>query len=107
MTGNGATNVVEVVGRYQKWYSGKLIDKRNAQEFPYFHSFTGCDTSSSFFIMVNVSFGTHNESGEELTEVFIELSIMSSEIKRVSFQAGWLCKESSLTRSDRIGIEAC
>ena len=53
MTGNGATNVfVEFVGKHQKWYIGKLIDiidKRNAQGFPYFHSFTGCDTSSSFF----------------------------------------------------------
>ena len=34
MTGNGATNVVEVVGKHQKWYIGKLIDKRNAQGFP-------------------------------------------------------------------------
>ena len=61
MAENRATNILVVfgVGKHHTGYNiGRLIetiDKRNAQGFPYFHSITGCDTSSRFFKQINVS----------------------------------------------------
>ena len=104
MTENGVTNIFAVfgVGKHQKCYNiGKLIEtirKRNAQGFPYFHPFTGSDTSSSFFTHGKCQFGTHDEHEEVLTEVFIELSNMPSEItsQQIDIISKYLIKKQTI-----------
>ena len=89
LTRYGATKIFveQCLGKHQKHYVidiFNLIGEKKAKPLPFFHSFTGCDSTSSFFNHGKCQFWdtwmTNYEDDDILTEVFIELSDMPSTI---------------------------
>jgi hypothetical protein len=102
ITDNGTTNVFVdfAVGKHKKWFDiTKLVEtigERNVQGLPFFHSFSGCDNTSSFYNHGKCKFWDawlHNENSESLTEIFIQLSNMPSEItsEQIEVISKYLC----------------
>ena len=89
MTENGTTKVFMDfgVGKHNKWfYITKLVEtigERHAQGLSFLHSFTGCGNSSSLYNHRKCQFWDiwlYDENRESLTDIFIELSNMSSDL---------------------------
>ena len=102
ITDNGATHVFvdDGVSKHRKWFDitklVKTIGKRNVQRLPCFHSFSGCNNISSFYNHGKCTFWDawlDNENTESLTEVFIQLSDMPSEItsEQIEVITKYLC----------------